>query len=159
MSRRLVLTTSILTSFAALSSVAFSAAVVRTEGNFFTNPGLVAKMFRSLEAERLTLVSMRTDMMAAGVTLDSHRAGSWVTLAGLDAITQNALPMDVVDRSGFDETMFAANPADFSPAAATTAAPASENIGSASNFAAVPEPSAIGLLAMGAFAFLRRRRG
>ena len=108
MSRRVLLTTSILTSFAALSSVAFSAAVVKTEGTFLTNAGLMGKMFRSLEVERLALVRLGTDVMAASVTLDSHRAGAWVTLAGLDAITQSALPMDVADHADFGGTMFAA---------------------------------------------------
>ena len=161
MTRRFLLTASLATSFAALSSVAFSAAVVRMESTFLPNPGTSGKLIRWIEIERLAGKQM--DVAAAPVTLESHRTGAWVTFVGVNPIASDAnpaQPIELADHSGADATMFAVTSPNIDAASTTAAVPAAkENIGSASNFAAVPEPASISLIALGTLAFLRRRRG
>ena len=120
-------------------------------------------MIRWLEIERLA--GTRAEVISAPLTLESHRAGSQVTLAGVTVISQGAdasLPMNVADRSGMDGAMLVASTSDFDVAAPAVSNPgAVEKIGSASNFASVPEPSTIflGLMGLvGLVGFARRRR-
>lgn len=164
MSRRFLLATSLVTSLAALSPAAFSAAVVSTGNNLFAKTETTARLIKWLDIERLA--GKAGDVISTPLTLESHRAGTQLTLTGVSAIAHEAeaaLALASADHSEMDAGFVAVN-ASNSNAVADAAAPAPadpENIGSASNFsaaAAVPEPSSIGLLAIGALAFLRRRR-
>ncbi len=164
MSRRFLLATSIVTSLAALSPAAFSAAVVSTGSNLFAKTETTGRLIKWLDIERLA--GKAGDVISTPLTLESHRAGTQLTLTGVSAIVHEAeaaLALAVADHTGSEAGFVALTASNFN-AAADTAAPAPavpENIGSASNFAGaavVPEPSSIGLLAIGALAFLRRRR-
>ena len=162
MSRRILLTASIVTAVSSLSPAAFSAAMVKTGDSFITKQERSNKLARWLDVERMA--GKPSHVITAPLTLESHRAGSQITLAGINAIADEAAPalaMDSADRARLEETAFAvATDFDAPQNVALNPAPvAGENVGSASSFAAVPEPSSVGLLAVGAFAFLRRRRG
>ena len=163
MSRRILLTASIVTTVAALSPAAFSAAMVKTGDSFVTKQERSSRLARWLDVERMA--GKPSDMITAPLTLESHRAGSQVTLVGINAIADEVAPalvMDSTDRARLEESTFAGATTDFGApqnVASTPVPVAAENVGSASSFAAVPEPSSIGLLAIGAVAFLRRRRG
>lgn len=155
MSRRFLLQTSIVTALFALSASAFSAAVVDS-GKLFSPPASASgKVIAKRDLDRL-FVATRGDVISAPVSITSHRAGSRRTLLGesfdgADATPSTALP----ECADLTAAMASLATPDLSPA------PAPENIGSASSFAAaaaVPEPTSVALLAMGAFAFLRRRR-
>ena len=135
--------------------------MVKTGDSFITKQERSNRLARWLDVERMA--GKPSDVITAPLTLESQRPGSQ-TLAGVQAVADDAAPllvMDSMDRDRLEETAFAAETTDFSAAqnvASTPAPVAAENVGSASTFAAVPEPSSVGLLAIGTLAFLRRRR-
>ncbi|MEO7318147.1 MAG: PEP-CTERM sorting domain-containing protein [Chthoniobacteraceae bacterium] len=157
MTRRLLLTASVVTAVTILSPSAFSAAVVVGSDGFISPKAAASgKVILRRDIDRL-FAGTRADVISAPLSLASHRAGSLVTLTGVNAVeagSEETLPADLANLSGLDETIFAVTVPNLNPAPAVP-----ENVGSASSFAAVPEPCSIALLAMGAFAFLRRRRG
>ena len=157
MTRLSLLTAFVVTGFTILSPSAFSAAVVVGSGGFISPKAAASgKVILRRDIDRL-FAGTRADVVSAPLSLASRRAGSLVTLTGVNAVaavSEETLPADLANLSGLDETMFAVTAPKLSPAPVVP-----ENVGSASSFAAVPEPSSVALLAMGAFAFLRRRRG
>ena len=162
MSRPILLSAFIVTSLAAFVPAAFSAAVVRTENTFLTSPTITGKTTRWLEFDRLA--TNKGEVLSTSLSLESHRVGSRMTLIGDFAVAQDrevVLAVELANRVSGEETAFAVSVPNLSAepavASAPTAAPV-ENIGSASQFATVPEPTAVSLIALGALAFLRRRR-
>ena len=100
------------------------------------------------------------DIAAAPLSLSTRPAGGFVTLLGIPVgATNTGLSDNTFANSpepGENEVTVTASNLGAAPAPAP-AAP--ELIGAASTFGAVPEPSSVALVAMGALAFLRRRRG
>lgn len=162
MSRPILISATIVTSLAAFVPAAFSAAVVRTENTFLASPTTTGKTTRWIEAHRLA--TNNGEMLSGSLSLESHRVGSRMTLLGDFAVSQDrevVLALEMANRATGEETEFAVNVRNLSAESTSPSTPSAapaENIGSASQFATVPEPTAVSLIALGALAFLRRRR-
>lgn len=107
------------------------------------------------------LTATHIDLSAASVTLAIQDGGRFLTLTGLDTIAPvaQAMPVAQYQYAGLDDPAIALTTSVTSANSDSASAPAaSEKVGSASSFAAVPEPSSIALLAMASVVFLRRRR-
>ena len=163
MTRAILLATSATLALFTLSPSAFSAAVVHNGS--LASPG-EAGSFRLVSPRDLARLNaaMRGDFMGPRMALTNLRLGSGQTLTGASAEVAGptvALPDRLSDITGSDAKDCPALPGAVSTQAAAAApAPvaAADGVGSASAFGAVPEPSSLVLLALGAGSLLRRRR-
>ena len=161
MTRRILLTFITATSLVSLSSSAYSAAVVQISGSSINAKAATAGTAVGKRDMGRLLTASRLDLSATSLSLAIQDGGKFLTLTGLNAVNPiaQAIPVMQYQYAGLDDpaialtTSVAGSNSDSAPAPA-----ASEKVGSASSFAAVPEPSSIALLAMGSVAFLRRRR-
>ena len=134
----------------ALAPAAFSAAVVHNGALI----GLPHDTGRLRAGAKLNLAS-------APLSLWIARPDSRHTLTGVSIDTGASdvtLPDISTGDASLDEKACPALAANVGMAAAPAPAPAAENLGSASSFGAVPEPSSAVLLVLGAASLLRRRR-
>ena len=160
MFRRSLLAASSSALLVALSPAAFSAAVLHTGDLVSSRAGAAGKMISKRDVERL-LAMARMDIAVAPLSLAIRPAGGHVTLTGIAVGAPNA---EAAARDTLADTSEAGGKAIAVAASNLGAAPAPaptvpERIGAASSFGVVPEPSSIALVAMGAVALLRRRRG
>ena len=161
MIRAILLATSITLTLSTLSPSAFSAAVVHNGS--LASPGAGSVRFISQrDLERLH-VATRAEFVGPRIALTNLRPGSGQTLTGASAEvagTTVTLPDQLSDiATASDAKACPALPGSVaSQAAAPAPAPAADGVGSASAFGAVPEPSSLILLALGAGSLLRRRR-
>ena len=160
MLHRALLTISLPIALLTLSPAAFSAAVIHS-GTLITMKEVASgEVILQRDIARLR-ADAKADLASARLSLGTARPGSVRTLTGICADT-GASDVSLSDSdseiASFDQTTCAALAAAPITAVVPPAPAAVENIGSASAFGAVPEPSSIVLLALGAAAMLRRRR-
>ena len=150
MTRAILLATSVHLALFTLSPSAFSAAVVHNGS--LANPGDAgsARLVSQRDLDRLT-VAARGSFVGPRMSLASTRTAQTLTGATAEvAVPSVALP----DRLSEVDAKTCATLSGSVPAPA----PAADNVGSASAFGAVPEPSSLILLALGAASLLRRQR-
>ena len=163
MIRGTLLTSTVALALVTLSPSAFSAAVVHT--GTLVSPGAAAsgRVISQRDIDRLH-VAKRGDVFAPRVSLTNIRAESGLTLTGECAKIAGSeviLPDALSEIAGTDANAGAVFAASVSSGAIAPAPPAgatADGLGSASAFGAVPEPSSVVLLALGAASLLRRRR-
>ena len=120
-------------------------------------------MISQRDIDRLHVVR-RGDVFAQRVSLANMRAESGLTLTGECAKISGSeviLPDALAEITGMDVQSGAGLAASSSAGVIAPAPPAgaaADGFGSASAFGAVPEPSSVVLLAIGAASLLRRRR-
>ena len=156
MTRAILLATSVHLALLTLSPSAFSAAVVHNGS--LANPGAAdsAPVASMRILDRLNAAS-RGDFVRQRIVLTNTRLGAGQTLTGAVAEVAGStvtLPDQLSESVASD---LKAGPV--VPVSVAAPAPAATNeVGSASAFGAVPEPSSLLLLALGAASLLRRPR-
>ena len=136
--------------FLTLTSAAFSAAVIHHGTPMGLQPAGADQASRKQDTAHLR-TGTKVNLVKPNFSLLTARPGSRRTLAGVSTDADAA-----VETASVDDTICAVLAVTASVAAAP--APAAENLGPASSFGAVPEPSSAVLLALGAASLLRRRR-
>ena len=145
------------------SPSAFSAAVVHTGTLVSPRAAASGRVISQRDIDRLHVVR-RGDVSAPRVSLANMRAESGLTLTGECAKIAGSeviLPDALAESAGIDAQSGAGLAASASAGVIAPAPPAgaaADGLGSASAFGAVPEPSSVVLLAIGAASLLRRRR-
>lgn len=145
-----------------IAPAAFSAAVVHNGTLIGQHAAGAGRVISQFDIARLH-VATRADLIASRISLGNARIGGGLTLTGEHAKiagSEVTLPETLASISEADANVSAVPAASVSQDA-TAPAPAAvalDGTGSASAFGAVPEPSSVMLLALGALPLLRRRR-